>query len=164
MVELDEFITAHLHWRSRLLEKIEVGDFDFDAVSRDDICEIGKWIHGPGQETYKSLPEFSNLVKAHANFHIAVASSLSKTGITGSDAEFEFFIRSLKKLSETIWFKKRQDRCSIILEGVERHLNNNSLELAKVVAGTFPCQSCNLSNECTILEQIHSQFRAINMQ
>jgi hypothetical protein len=64
-------ITAHVNWKlrihalltGRLSEKLEPA-----TIARDNVCELGKWIHGEGKAKMPPA-EHAALVAAHAAFH-----------------------------------------------------------------------------------------------
>ncbi|NOU25187.1 MAG: hypothetical protein HOO90_06595, partial [Methylotenera sp.] len=65
---------AHAKWKMRLVQFVggqSHEDFDESAVSCDDKCDLGKWIHGPAVR-YSSLKEYKNLRASHAEFHKSV--------------------------------------------------------------------------------------------
>jgi len=45
--------------------------FDVDAVTCDDKCDLGKWIHGPATK-HSLMAEYKNLRASHAEFHKTV--------------------------------------------------------------------------------------------
>src|ERR1022692_4636338 len=68
-------IQAHTNWKLRLAtncrsaspEKIDVA-----ALAKDDVCALGKWLHGDGRD-HASHPRFRELVDAHSAFHRSAA-------------------------------------------------------------------------------------------
>lgn len=73
-------IEAHQKWKMRLHDLIDgksVEELDPDWVSRDDQCELGQWIHGPGARQFAGQPEFADLRNNHAAFHQCAARVLS---------------------------------------------------------------------------------------
>jgi len=74
-------IEAHQKWKMRLQAAIEAKSEeqldDPDAVSRDDQCELGQWIHGAGGRLFAGQPQFVDLVKKHAAFHLCAGRVLS---------------------------------------------------------------------------------------
>ncbi len=65
---------AHAKWKMRLVQFVagqSHEDFDETAVSCDDKCDLGKWIHGPAVK-YSALSEYKNLRSSHAEFHKTV--------------------------------------------------------------------------------------------
>ena len=65
-------IAAHGKWKTTLRNAISSGDqLDAAAISRDDCCAVGKWVHGPGGQRWSNAPDFTNLVARHREFHQA---------------------------------------------------------------------------------------------
>lgn len=72
-------IEAHQKWKRRLLDVIN-GDSEevlqVEAVSRDDQCLLGKWIHGAGNEKFGYSTQFVRLRNNHAQFHTCAGNVL----------------------------------------------------------------------------------------
>ncbi|RMX01640.1 hypothetical protein EBQ25_02965 [Allofranklinella schreckenbergeri] len=72
-------IAAHEEWKQRLLDYLEnmdgklSEDFRPDLICRDDGCDLGKWLYGPGQKRFGHYPAFSILVARHKYFHVQAA-------------------------------------------------------------------------------------------
>jgi hypothetical protein len=67
-------IAAHQKWKSRLASQVagtSTEKLDYRMICRDDQCVLGKWINGPGSDSYGSFPVFSRLKMTHAQFHVA---------------------------------------------------------------------------------------------
>lgn len=65
-------IRAHQAWKGRLLSYVQGQSseaFDAIEVSRDDACELGHWLHGPGCQTLEDPSLLPELTAAHAQFH-----------------------------------------------------------------------------------------------
>ncbi len=70
---------AHIKWKMRLVQYIggqSHESFDVEAVSCDDKCDLGKWIHGPATK-YASLAEYKKLRVSHAEFHKSVGAIIT---------------------------------------------------------------------------------------
>ncbi len=68
-------ILAHANWKLRLSAQCEgktTEKIDVAALGKDDGCELGKWLHGSGQQ-YASDAKFHDLIQAHAAFHRSAA-------------------------------------------------------------------------------------------
>ena len=69
-INLDNAIKAHADWRAKLRTAANHGDsLDADTIARDDCCDLGRWLHGPGGAKYGAKPSFVSLIGAHAQFH-----------------------------------------------------------------------------------------------
>ncbi|HHI75617.1 MAG TPA: hypothetical protein ENJ94_00445 [Gammaproteobacteria bacterium] len=75
-LHLRDVLEAHTAWKKRLERLLEEGDegrIDLVTIADDRICELGRWLHGPGKGAYGRLPEYQEAVDAHAAFHKAAA-------------------------------------------------------------------------------------------
>jgi methyl-accepting chemotaxis protein len=72
--DFDRAVRAHSDWKMKLGAYIRRPDQSLRAVevARDDVCELGCWIHGPGRKVAGSS-EYATLKSAHADFHRAAA-------------------------------------------------------------------------------------------
>ncbi len=69
-INLDSAIKAHADWRSKLRLAAQTNEqLDASTISRDDCCELGKWLHGAGASKYGNRSTFVELVNAHKQFH-----------------------------------------------------------------------------------------------
>ena len=70
---LNKAIVAHSAWKTRLRTALESGTIpDVNTVKVDNLCDLGKWIHGEGKE-HEASPVFQDLRTKHARFHTAAA-------------------------------------------------------------------------------------------
>jgi len=81
-VDFDAMIMAHQNWKKKLRvatnDAAEAAKLDPRAIARDNACELGKWIHGPGQQCCGTTPEFGRLKNKHADFHQCAAEVADK--------------------------------------------------------------------------------------
>jgi methyl-accepting chemotaxis protein len=80
-LDRDDAIAVHQAWKARLkgvLEGTNQETLDPSLVSLDDRCGLGKWIHGPGQQSCSHLPLFPALISKHADFHRMAGKVLSE--------------------------------------------------------------------------------------
>jgi methyl-accepting chemotaxis protein len=69
-ISLDNAIKAHADWRTKLRSAAQRRErLDADTVSRDDCCELGKWLHGSGKSKFGGRPNFVELLDGHKTFH-----------------------------------------------------------------------------------------------
>jgi methyl-accepting chemotaxis protein len=69
-ISLDNAIKAHADWRLKLRTASQQHEkLDADTITRDDCCELGKWLHGSGKSKFGSNPNFVALLDAHKVFH-----------------------------------------------------------------------------------------------
>jgi hypothetical protein len=72
-IDIDTAIAAHENWKVRLHSQIagnSTEQLDPALICMDDRCELGKWLHGPGQKSLGKYPAFSVLVARHRYFHV----------------------------------------------------------------------------------------------
>lgn len=75
-INIADCVQAHIHWKLRL-ESYVAGtsneQLDPLVVARDDQCQLGKWINGPGLQYFHDNAEFLQLRDDHAQFHYLAA-------------------------------------------------------------------------------------------
>jgi len=84
-MDFDDAIAAHIKWKVRLGQFIDgtsAETLNSADVCRDDLCDLGKWIHGEGA-AFKAAAHYQDLVKKHANFHVCAADVVKK--VEGGD-------------------------------------------------------------------------------
>lgn len=70
-MDLSSAIDAHTQWKTKFRVAI-TGKQVMDAatISKDNCCELGKWLHGEGKSQCGALPSHSDCTKKHATFHV----------------------------------------------------------------------------------------------
>ena len=69
-LDFDKVITAHAQWKTKFRAAISHQEqLKADAISRDDACELGKWIYSEGKLVLGHSAEFTKLVDEHKQFH-----------------------------------------------------------------------------------------------
>lgn len=69
-INLDNAIKAHADWRQKLRTAATRQEkLDAKTISRDDCCEMGKWLHGSGGTKFGGEATFMQLIKEHKDFH-----------------------------------------------------------------------------------------------
>jgi aerotaxis receptor len=69
-IDFEDAMKAHHQWRVNLRNALTRNlSVDAETLRRDDCCQLGKWLHGPGGQRWGKLPMFSNLVDKHRVFH-----------------------------------------------------------------------------------------------
>lgn len=80
-MDLKQATTVHQQWKMRLLEFL-AGEseekLDPSAVCRDNLCELGRWIHGEGRTEFGGHPVFRSLLESHAKFHSCAGAAVRK--------------------------------------------------------------------------------------
>lgn len=91
---LDFAITAHVGWKSKLLEVINHGELpDRSKAAASNQCDFGKWIYSEGQKEYGNIPEFLDVRQKHETFHRAVGSVIDLL-IAGKNVEAVALVRT----------------------------------------------------------------------
>lgn len=84
-MDFDDTIAAHIKWKVRLNQFIDgtgAEQLNSADVCRDNLCDLGKWIHGEGSR-FEATPHYHDLVKKHANFHVCAGEIVKK--VEGGD-------------------------------------------------------------------------------
>lgn len=93
-INLDNAIKVHADWRAKLrTAAIRNEPLDAETISRDNCCEMGKWLHGAGGSKFGSRPAFVNLINAHQDFHTE-AGKVARTINQGDGAQAEQMLAS----------------------------------------------------------------------
>ena len=75
---LERAVDAHVQWKTKLRVAVSGGAAPDAAISsRDDQCELGKWIHGEGTQRHGNTAELKQLREEHQKFHACVGSILT---------------------------------------------------------------------------------------
>jgi hypothetical protein len=88
-LNMKEAIDAHVAWKTRLAAQLSGTDsetLEIGAVASDDRCELGMWIHSEGEQRFSDLPEFAELRKQHAQFHLNAGNILLAAHNDGKEA------------------------------------------------------------------------------
>jgi hypothetical protein len=71
----DKALEAHLKWIARLRDDLLKGvAVDPHDIARDDLCELGRWLHGAGRR-YCNVEGYDTLAALHHAFHKSAAHS-----------------------------------------------------------------------------------------
>lgn len=69
-MNLDNAVQMHAQWKTKLRSAISKHEqLDLVALSRDDCCELGQWLHGDGKLSYGRLTSHTDCVHKHLAFH-----------------------------------------------------------------------------------------------
>ena len=71
-MNFDEAVAAHAGWKMKLSAYIKKpdGSLKVTAVEPDNLCALGKWLHDAATAgKCGGIPEYKQLVAAHATFH-----------------------------------------------------------------------------------------------
>jgi hypothetical protein len=71
LVMLEQAHRWHQEWKEKLLFAVNAKQpIDADKISRDDCCNLGKWLYADGQRYNGHKPAFQDLVLHHREFHM----------------------------------------------------------------------------------------------
>jgi len=69
-VDLNLAIQKHAEWKYKFRAAMTAPDpMDVATISKDDCCEIGKWLHGEAKTLHGRLASHAKCLAAHAAFH-----------------------------------------------------------------------------------------------
>ena len=70
-MDLDSAIGKHAEWKMKLRSAISKQEIlDAGSISKDNCCELGKWLHGDGPASFGRLASFKECLAQHAAFHV----------------------------------------------------------------------------------------------
>ena len=70
-MDLNNAIEKHAEWKMKFRSAISKQEMmDASTISKDNCCELGKWLHGEAKTKFSSLGSHSACVSKHAAFHI----------------------------------------------------------------------------------------------
>ncbi|MDD2777236.1 MAG: CZB domain-containing protein [Gallionella sp.] len=78
-LNLKQVIDAHAGWKTRLentLLGVSMEQLEVSVVAQDSVCSLGQWLYGAGKQQFGHLPEYEELRKTHANFHLSAGQVL----------------------------------------------------------------------------------------
>ncbi len=79
-LNMKEALDAHIAWAHRLEAQLNGGaseELEVGMVATDNRCTLGQWIHGPGRQMFGDTPEFQELKRIHAEFHLCAGEVLN---------------------------------------------------------------------------------------
>lgn len=104
-LDMKAAIDAHNEWKRRLESQIrgDAGEtLQVATVAADCNCKLGKWIHAEGRQGFGRLPEFGQLKKAHAEFHLCAGTILSAAHDGETDKASQALKRDLRHHSDAV--------------------------------------------------------------
>ncbi|MBN8426173.1 MAG: CZB domain-containing protein [Xanthomonadales bacterium] len=123
--DFEAMINMHRDWKNRLLDFLRRKGEPLVAaeVSKDNVCALGEWLHGPGQR-FAQYEEYAELVKDHAEFHRHAGKVIS---------EFE---KGHMQVAQSLLDHDFSDATARTLTGIRKlriHVQNDSGQPAAVV-------------------------------
>lgn len=69
-MDLDNAIAKHSEWKTKFRVAITKKEsLDAATISKDNCCDLGKWLYGDGKSNFSALTSFKDAVTKHAAFH-----------------------------------------------------------------------------------------------
>jgi methyl-accepting chemotaxis protein len=69
-MNFDLAINKHAAWRMKFRTAMNMKEkMDAVTIGKDNCCELGKWLYGPGKAEFGRLPSFNACLDAHKAFH-----------------------------------------------------------------------------------------------
>lgn len=96
-LNMREAMDAHMAWTRRLENKLTGKSNEpltVATVASDCECTLGKWLHGPAKQAFGASPEYEELRKEHADFHLCAGEILNNV----INEEQSSAVNKLKKL------------------------------------------------------------------
>lgn len=70
-MDLNNAIQKHAEWKFKFRNAIYSNEtMDVAAISRDNNCEFGKWLHGEAKALYGKTATYARCAANHATFHV----------------------------------------------------------------------------------------------
>ncbi len=70
-MDLSNAIQKHAEWKYKFRNALQANEaMDAAAISKDNNCEFGKWLHGEAKELYGKSVHHAKCVADHAAFHV----------------------------------------------------------------------------------------------
>jgi hypothetical protein len=78
-------------------EQLEVA-----VVAQDNVCALGKWLYTEGKQHYSHLPEYEELRKTHADFHLCAGEVLIEFHNNQIESATQLLRGKFRNLSDVI--------------------------------------------------------------
>ncbi len=89
-MDLDSAIGKHAEWKIKLRSAISKQEaMDVPTISKDNCCELGKWLHGEAKTKWGRLASHAACITKHAAFHVEagkVAKAINEKKYTAAEA------------------------------------------------------------------------------
>ena len=70
-MDLDHAIQKHAEWKLKFRGAISNKEtLDATTITKDNCCDLGKWLHDEGKIKYAKLASHTGCVAKHAAFHV----------------------------------------------------------------------------------------------
>jgi len=89
-MDLNNAIEKHAEWKMKFRTAISRKEtLDASSISKDNCCELGKWLHGEAKAKFSSLKSYLACVAKHSAFHLEagkVAQTINAKEFSKADA------------------------------------------------------------------------------
>lgn len=69
-MDLNQAIEKHTEWKTKFRTAISKKEtMDAETISKDNCCDLGKWLHGESKQKMGNLASHAECVSKHAQFH-----------------------------------------------------------------------------------------------
>lgn len=93
-MDLSKAIEKHSEWKVKFRSAISKQEIlDAETVSKDDCCELGKWLHGESKLKFGKFTSYMDCVAKHAIFHVE-AGKVARTINSRKYAEAEAMLNA----------------------------------------------------------------------
>jgi len=104
-LDLDMAKSAHENWKFRLqayMDGRSEENLCAETICFDDRCDLGQWIHGPGQASLGRFPGFTALLGHHKMFHYAASNVVALAKAGKDDAARKMMSQQFEPLSQSV--------------------------------------------------------------
>ena len=93
-MDLNQAIEKHAEWKTKFRRAITAQEaMDADTISKDNCCELGKWLYGEAKTKFGKHGAHAECVTKHAAFH-AEAGKVARTINSKKFTEAEAMLNS----------------------------------------------------------------------
>jgi hypothetical protein len=69
-MDLENAVAKHAEWKTKFRGAITKQEqMDASTISKDNCCDLGKWLHGEAKSKFSALNSYKDCVTKHALFH-----------------------------------------------------------------------------------------------
>lgn len=100
-MDLNTAIQKHAEWKFKFRSAVHDNEtLDAAAISKDNNCEFGKWLHGEAKAIFGKSAKYAQCVADHAAFHVE-AGKVAAAVNTKKNDDVEQMIASGSAFAET---------------------------------------------------------------
>jgi Chemoreceptor zinc-binding domain len=99
-MDLNAAIQKHAEWKFKFRNALHGNEpMDTAAISKDNNCELGKWLHGEAKEIFGKTATYAKCVADHAVFHVEAGKIAAAVNSKRTD-EVEYLLSAGSPFSE----------------------------------------------------------------